>query len=213
MKEILGKKIGMTRVFNAAGDAVPVTVIECGPCPVIGKLTIEKNGYEAYRVGFGLKRKKLVSKPNAGQFKHMQIDPTRHIREIRIDGGQFEVGANVTVDIFKEGEKVDVTAVSRGLGFAGVMKLHNFGGGPVTHGQSDRMRAPGSIGQSSFPSRVFKGMKMAGRMGRNTVTTLNLPIVKIIGSENLILVRGAVPGHRGALVKIRSTNRGKGSIR
>ena len=119
----------------------------------------------------------------------------------------------MTVEIFKEGEKVDVTGVSRGLGFAGTMKLHNFGGGPVSHGQSDRMRAPGSIGQSSFPSRVFKGMKMAGRMGRNTVTTLNLPIVKIIGSENLILVRGAVPGHRGALVKIRSTNRGKGSIR
>jgi large subunit ribosomal protein L3 len=143
----------------------------------------------------------------------MQVEPSRYVREIRVDNTQFDVGASVTVNIFKEGEKVDVTGVSRGLGFAGTVKLHNFGGGPITHGQSDRTRAPGSLGQSSFPSRVFKGMKMAGKMGRDTVTTLNLAIVKIIEGENLMLVRGAVPGHRGAIVKVRSTNRGKGSIR
>lgn len=207
MKEIIGKKIGMTRVFKADGEMVPVTVIEAGPCAVIGKRTSEKHGYTAYEVGFGSIRPKLVNKARAGVFAKAKVDPKRRIREVQFDGAELEVGSQLKVDVFKEGERVDVTGISRGLGFAGVMKLHNFGGGPVTHGQSDRMRAPGSLGQSSYPSRVFKGMKMAGKMGRDRVTVLNLEIVKIIDSENLMLVQGSIPGHRGSLVKVRLSNR------
>jgi large subunit ribosomal protein L3 len=166
MKEILGKKLGMTRVFTPSGDAIGVTVIEAGPCPVVDIKTIDKNGYDAYQVGFGQRRKALFSKPKAGQFANAGVEPTRYLREIRFDDAN------------------------------------------KTHGQSDRWRAPGSIGQSSYPSRVFKGMKMAGRMGKDKVTTLNLQVVKVIPEENLILVKGAVPGFKGSLVKVRSTNRG-----
>lgn len=207
MKEILGKKIGMTRVFKPTGEMIPVTVIEAGPCSVVAKRTADKHGYSAYQVGFGDIRKKLVDKATAGHFAKSNIEPLRHLRELRYDEAELEVGAQIKVDLFKEGERVDVVGISRGLGFAGVMKRHNFGGGPVTHGQSDRMRAPGSLGQSSYPSRVFKGMRMAGKMGKDKVTVLNLEIVKIIDSENLLLVQGSIPGHRGSLVKIRSSNR------
>lgn len=207
MKEILGKKIGMTRMFQPTGEMVPVTVIEAGPCSVISKQTI--NGATAYQVGFGARRAKLVNKPLSGIFAKAKVDPARYLRTIRIDDGEFEVGSTVTVEIFKEGETVDVTGISRGLGFAGVMKRHNFGGGSITHGQSDRQRSPGSIGSSSYPSRVFKGMKMAGKMGKDRVTVLNLSIVRIIGEQNLMLVRGSVPGFRGSLVKVRLSNRKK----
>lgn len=208
MKEILGKKLGMTRVFTEDGEALPVTVIEAGPCPVIAKKTVEKNGYEAYQVGFGSRRKKLVTKPLGGQFAASGVEPTRYLREVRFTDGELEVGDVLKADIFKAGERIDITGVSRGLGFSGTMKRHHFSGGQATHGQSDRARAPGSIGQSSYPSRVFKGMKMSGRMGNKTVTTLNLEVVEVIEKENLILVKGPVPGFRGRLVKIRSTNRG-----
>lgn len=207
MKEILGKKIGMTRVFKPTGEMIPVTVIEAGPCSVVAKRTADKHGYTAYQVGFGSIRKKLVDKATAGHFGKSGLEPLRHVREVRYDDAELEVGAEMKVNLFKEGERVDVVGISRGLGFAGVMKRHNFGGGPKTHGQSDRMRAPGSLGQSSYPSRVFKGMKMAGKMGKDKVTVLNLEIVRIIDSENLILVQGSVPGHRGSLVKIRLSNR------
>lgn len=207
MKEILGKKIGMTRIFKETGEMVPVTVIEAGPCPVVAKQS--SKGKVAYQVGFEARRAKLINKPLAGIFAKANVSPTRWIRTIRLDGAELEPGATVNVDIFKEGEKVDVTGISRGLGFAGAMKRHHFGGGPVTHGQSDRLRAPGSVGSSSYPSRVFKGMRMAGKMGKDQVTTLNLPIVKIISEQNLMLVRGSVPGFRGSLVKIRLSNRGK----
>lgn len=208
MKEILGKKLGMTRIFAESGDAIPVTVIQAGPCPVVAKRTLEKNGYEAYQVGFGSRRKKLVNKPAAGHFARAGVEPTHYLREIRFDGGELEIGSELKVNCFSEGEFVDVTGISRGLGFSGTIKRHHFSGGNKTHGQSDRLRAPGSIGQSSWPSRVFKGMKMAGRMGRDKVTTMNLQIVKIIEEENLMLVKGPVPGQRGGLVKIRLTNRG-----
>lgn len=208
MKEILGKKLGMTRVFIESGEAVPVTVLQAGPCPVIHKKTREKDGYDAYQVGFGEKRKKLVSKPVAGCFAKSKVEPTRHLKEVAYDESDLDVGSELKVGIFKEGERVDVTGVSRGLGFAGGMKRHGFSGANKTHGQSDRWRAPGSIGQSSYPSRVFKGLKMAGRMGNDKVTTLNLEIIKIIEDENLMLVKGAVPGFKGSVVKIRSTNRG-----
>lgn len=206
MKEILGKKIGMTRIFKPTGEVVPVTVIEAGPCSVIGKQKV--NGVTAYQVGFQTRRAKLINKPLAGIFAKANVDPTRYIRSIRIDG-DYEIGASVTADLFKEGEIVDVVGISRGLGYAGTMKLHNFGGGPITHGQSDRQRAPGSVGSSSYPSRVFKGMRMAGKMGKDRVTILNLPIVRIIGEQNLILVRGSVPGFRGSLVKIRLSSRNR----
>ncbi len=207
-KEILGRKIGMTRVFTEAGEAVPVTVIEAGPCPVIAVKTVARHGYDGYQVGFGVRHKNRVTKPLAGQFAEARVGPTQYLREIRCDIEGLEVGSVLKVDMFKVGERVDLTGVSRGLGFAGSMKRHHFSGGQKTHGQSDRMRAPGSIGQSSYPSRVFKGVRMAGRMGNRKVTTLNLEIVDIIENENLMLVKGAVPGFRGKLVKIRSTNRG-----
>ncbi len=206
MKEILGKKVGMTRLFTETGEAIPVTVIEAGPCPVVAKMTQSKRGQTAYQVGFGATRAKLVNKPMAGHFAKANVEPTHHLGTIHFDESELEVGATLKVDVFKEGEKVDVTGTSRGLGFAGVMKRHNFAGANVTHGQSDRWRAPGSVGSSSYPSRVFKGMRMAGKMGKDTRTVVNLKIVKIIGEQNLMLVDGAVPGHRGSLVKVRLSN-------
>ena len=208
MKEILGKKLGMTRIFKETGEAVPVTVIEAGPCPIVARKTVDKHGYDAYQVGFGTRRKSRMTKPLTGQFATSGVEPTQYLREVRYTDSELEVGAVLKVDVFKVGERVDVTGVSRGLGFAGTMKRHHFSGGQATHGQSDRSRAPGSIGQSSYPSRVFKGMKMSGRMGNKKVTTLNLEVVDVIGKENLILLKGPVPGFRGGLVKIRSTNRG-----
>jgi len=209
MREILGRKLGMTRIFEESGEAVPVTVIEAGPCPVVAKKTVERDGYEALQVGFGERRKNLANKPISGHFAKAGVAPTQYLREVRHDDPDLEVGSVLTVASFHEGEHIDVTGISRGLGFAGGMKRHHFSGANKTHGQSDRWRAPGSIGQSSYPSRVFKGMRMAGRMGKDKVTTLNLRVVKIIESENLMLVAGAVPGNRGSLVKIRTTNRVK----
>ena len=209
MKEILGRKIGMTRIFEESGEAIPVTVIEAGPCPVVAKKTVEKDGYDALQVGFGKLRKSRINKPIAGHFAKAGVEPTQYLKEVHSDDPEIEVGSVLTVAMFKPGQRVDVTGTSRGLGFAGGMKRHHFSGANKTHGQSDRWRAPGSIGQSSYPSRVFKGLRMAGRMGREKVTTLNLRIVKIIEDENLLLIKGPVPGNKGSLVKIRTTNRGK----
>jgi large subunit ribosomal protein L3 len=207
MKEILGKKIGMTRVFSDVGEVVPVTVIEAGPCPVVAKRGEAKSGQAIYQVGFATRHHGRVNKPLAGQFAAARVEPTQYLRDIRSDNHELGVGAVLTVDMFKEGERVDVTGVSRGLGFAGGMKRHHFSGANKTHGQSDRWRAPGSIGQSSFPSRVFKGLRMAGRMGHDRVTVLNLEVVRVIQNENLLLVKGAVPGFKGSLVKVRVSNR------
>ena len=209
MKEILGTKLGMTRVFQETGEAVPCTVIQAGPCPVVARLTKDKHGYDAYQVGFGTRKKSRTNKPIGGHFAKAGVEPTQYLREIKYDEAELEVGSDLTVSVFAEGEKVDVTGTSRGLGFAGGMKRHGFQGANKTHGQSDRWRAPGSIGQSSYPSRVFKGTRMAGRMGNDRVTVLNLPIVKIIENENLMLIRGAVPGHKGSLVKVRKSNRSR----
>lgn len=209
MKEILGKKLGMTRVFRSTGEIVPCTVIEAGPCPIIERRTVEKHGYEAYQVGFGTRKKQRTNKPMAGHFAKANVEPAQFVRELRVDGDELEVGSELKVDLFNAGERVDVTGISRGLGFAGGMKRHHFQGANKTHGQSDRWRAPGSIGQSSYPSRVFKGLRMAGRMGKDKVTTMNLEIVEIIPEENLMLIKGPVPGFKGSLVKVRSTNRGR----
>ncbi len=221
MKEILGKKLGMTRIFAESGEMLSCTVIEAGPCSVVSKKTTEKHGYEAYQVAFGKVKKTRrildgkrkvrshATKPLSGVYTKVGQEPREFLREIKFDEGQLEVGAELKVSVFKEGERVDVSGVSRGLGFQGGMKLHNFGGGSKTHGQSDRMRAPGSIGSSSYPSRVFRGQRMAGRMGRNNVTVVNLPVVKIIEEENLMLIRGAIPGNKGSLVMVRKSSRSR----
>jgi large subunit ribosomal protein L3 len=210
MKEILGKKLGMTRIFLETGESLPVTVVEAGPCPVIAVRTKDKHGYDRYQVGFGPRKKSRITKPLAGQFTKAGVEPTQFLREIRFDGSEYNVGDEIKANAFAEGERVDVTGISRGLGFAGAMKRHHFSGANKTHGQSDRWRAPGSVGQSSYPSRVFKGLRMAGRMGNETVTVMNLQVVRVIEDENLLLIKGAVPGTRGSLVKVRSSNRGKG---
>ena len=203
MDTLFGVKIGMTRVFNEDGNMVPVTVIKAEPLRVIGLRTSEKDGYDAVQVAFGNIRKKLVKKPVAGQYKKAGVEPARYMREIKIrPGDEFKVGDTIDVGIFAAGEKVNVTGISKGLGFQGTVRRHGFGGGPTTHGQSDRWRAPGSIGQSSYPSRVWKGMKMAGHMGNRQVTVKKLLVNSIEPEHNLVLVRGAVPGKPGGFLRI-----------
>lgn len=208
MDTLIGKKLGMTRIFQDDGTAVPVTVIEAGPCPVVAIRTREKHGYNALQIGYGERRANLFNKPDTGHFKAAGIEPTRYLREVRIpEIGDVKIGDTFNVGIFSEGEKVDVSGKSRGMGFMGAMRRHGFSGAQKTHGQSDRMRAPGSIGQSSYPSRVLKGMRMAGRMGGDTVTVIGLRVVKVIPEENLILVKGGVPGKANSLLKIRKSTR------
>jgi len=204
MPGILGKKIGMTSIFNAEGDLVTVTVIKAGPCKVVSLRDKEKDGYSAVVVGFEERKEKHLSKPVLGQFKKNNVSPLRTVKEFRnFDEGSFKVGDEIKVDLFKVGELVKVSGKSKGKGFQGVMKRHNFGGvGGTTHGQSDRLRAPGSIGASSYPSRVFKGQRMAGRKGFENVTVRNLQVVKIIPEDNLIMVKGAVPGSINSIVEL-----------
>lgn len=198
----------MTRVYREDGTMVPVTVIEAGPCRIVALRTREKHGYNAYQVGFGAKRGVLVNKPETGHFKAAGVEPTRYLREIRVDElGEYKVGDSLTVELFRPGQKVDVTGISRGLGYTGVMKRHNFGGGPITHGQSDRQRAPGSVGASSYPSRTFRGQRMAGRMGGESKTVVGLRVERVIPEENLLLVRGSVPGLENGFLKIRTSTR------
>ena len=204
MPGILGKKIGMTSVFNAEGDLVTVTVIQAGPCKVVTLRNKEKDGYSAVAIGFEEKKEKHVSKPVLGQFKKNNLSPLRTVKEFRnIDSSSLKIGDEIKVDFFKEGDVIKVRGKSKGKGFQGVMKRHNFGGvGGTTHGQSDRLRAPGSIGASSYPSRVFKGQRMAGRKGFENVTVRNLKVIKIIPEDNLIMVKGAVPGSINSIVEL-----------
>jgi large subunit ribosomal protein L3 len=203
MKILFGKKVGMTRVFDAAGNMIPVTVVKADPHSVIQVKTADKDGYVAIRVAFGDIRDKLVNKPLAGQFKKAGLGSHRHIRELKFsEGDEYNVGDTIKVDIFAAGEKIKVSGISKGLGFQGTMRRHNFSGGPKTHGQSDRLRAPGSIGSSSYPSRVYKGQRMAGHMGNEKVTVKNLRVVGVEPEHNLLLIRGAVPGKPGGLLKI-----------
>lgn len=198
----------MTRIFTEEGLSIPVTVIEAGPCPVVAVRSEAKEGYNALQIGFGKRRANLFRKPELGHFNKAGVEPTRYLGEVRMDDtGEIKIGDVFTVDIFKPGEKVDVTGTSIGKGFAGVMKRHHFQGANVTHGQSDRTRAPGSIGQSSYPSRVFRGQRMGGHMGNETVTVAGLSVVRVIPEENLILVKGAVPGKANTLLKIRKSTR------
>lgn len=204
MSGILGKKVGMTSVFDENGVSIPCTVIEAGPCYVTQIRTKEKDGYEAVQLGFDEKPDRLANKPAKGHFSKANVKALRLLREFRdFKGGDIAVGKEVKVDLFTKGDKVSVTAKSKGKGFQGVVRRHHFSGvGMTTHGQSDRVRAPGSIGSSSYPSRVFKGMLMAGRMGFRNVTVKNLTVVQVIPESNLILVKGSVPGAINTYVEI-----------
>ncbi|OVE79019.1 50S ribosomal protein L3 [bacterium I07] len=203
MRGLLGKKIGMTRYFDPSGSTVPVTVIEAGPCTVVQIKNQEQDGYDAVQLGFIEKKEKRANKPQMGHFKKADTTPKRILREFRDFEGEVKVGDQVGADLFNVGERVHLTGLSKGRGFAGVVKRHGFRGGPKTHGQSDRLRAPGSIGQSAYPKRVFKGIKMAGRMGNKKVTVRNLRVLKVYPDRNLLLVEGGVPGARNSIVEIR----------
>ena len=207
MEGIVGKKIGMTRVFNQEGQTIAVTVIEAGPCPVVQVKTKEKEGYDAVHLGFGQKRKKLFTQPLLGHFNKAKVEPQRILKEMRTENvGKFKVGQKLGVDLFSVGEKVRVTGVSKGLGFQGTVRRYKFHGGPKTHGQSDRLRSPGSIGGSSYPSRVFKGQRMPGRMGGEKLTVRNLVVVGVDPEKSLLLIRGAVPGKRNSYLTIRKSS-------
>jgi len=199
---ILGRKLGMTQVFLADGNVVPVTVIEAGPCFVTQVRTLGKDGYEAVQLGFGEAKK--LNRPEKGHLK--TIPAGRHLREFEVDDvGEVEVGQKIDVSLFVEGDTVDVIGTSKGKGFQGVMKRHHFHGGPKTHGQSDRPRSPGSIGATTTPGRVWKGKRMGGRMGGDRVTVRNLEVIRVDPGRNLILVHGAVPGAREGLLMVRKT--------
>lgn len=204
MPGILGKKLGMTSIFDADGKLIPCTVIEAGPCTVLQKRSREKDGYEALQLGYQARSEKNVSKPMAGQFKSFNVKPLRFVREFKgFDMEAMNSGDTVTVEMFEAGEKVTVSGTSKGKGFQGVMKRHGFGGvGGATHGQHNRLRAPGSIGQSSYPSRVFRGMRMGGRTGGRRVSSKNLTVLRVIPESNIIIVKGAVPGTRKGLLEI-----------
>ena len=200
LRGFLGKKIGMTQIFRENGSVVPVTLIEAGPCVVTQVKTRESDGYEAVQLGFG--EKKRPNQPMQGHFRTSRA--SRYLREVKADDpAEFSVGQTVGVDIFTEGEKVDIIGRSKGRGFAGTMKRHGFGGGPRTHGQSDRARAPGSIGGGTTPGKVFKGLKMAGHMGNRRITVKGLEIVGVDTDRNILMVKGGIPGAPNSLVQIR----------
>ncbi|OGU60257.1 MAG: 50S ribosomal protein L3 [Ignavibacteria bacterium RBG_13_36_8] len=204
MPGLIGKKLGMTTIFSEDGRAVPVTVIEAGPCEIVSIKIKEKEKYEALQLGFGSKKGKHLKKPQAEYFKKVNVAPPAVLKEFKnFSITDYKVGDKLTVEIFQVGDKVKVTSKTKGKGFQGVMKRHGFGGvGGTTHGQSDRLRAPGSIGASSYPSRVFKGQKMAGRTGYSQLTVRNLKVAKILPEKNIVMVKGAVPGAINSIVEI-----------
>src|SRR6476661_7394190 len=203
MKSIIGKKVGMTSIFDSNGKQTAVTIIEAGPCVVTQKKTVETDGYNALQIAFGDKKEKHSLKSEVSHFAKANTAPKKVVREIRDSETDKNVGETITVDIFAEGDSVAVVGTTKGKGFQGVVKRHGFSGvGEASHGQHDRSRAPGSIGGSSYPSRVFKGMRMAGRMGGDRVKTKGLKVVKIFPEKNYILISGSVPGHNGSIVLI-----------
>jgi large subunit ribosomal protein L3 len=203
MKSIIGKKIGMTSVFDATGKQTAVTIIEAGPCVVTQKKTVATDGYNALQIAFGDKKEKHSIKAEVNHFAKAQTSPKKVVKEIRDSEFTQEVGETITLDIFAEGDSVEVVGTTKGKGFQGVVKRHGFHGvGGQSHGQHDRSRAPGSIGNSSDASRVFKGMRMGGRMGQDKVKMKGLKVVKIFSEKNYILVSGSVPGHNGSIVLI-----------
>jgi len=203
MKSIIGKKIGMTSIFDASGKQTAVTIIEAGPCVVTQKKTVDTDGYNALQIAFGDKKEKHAIKAEVNHFAKANTAPKKIVKEIRDSEIDKNVGESITVDIFAEGDQVAVVGTSKGKGFQGVVKRHGFSGvGEQSHGQHDRQRAPGSIGNSSDASRVFKGMRMAGRMGGNRVKMKGLKVVKIFPEKNYLLISGSVPGHNGSIVLI-----------
>ncbi len=205
MAALLGRKLGMTQVFDEDGQVQRVTVLEAGPCKVTGIRTHDRDGYEAVQLAFGEVREKALNKPLLGHLKKADAGPLKHVREFRDEAGELQVGEDVKVDVFEKGESVKVSGVSKGKGFQGTVKRHNFTRGPVTHG-SHNVRGPGSIGASATPSRVFKGIRGPGQMGNKRVTQRGLTVVDVIPEENLLLLRGSVPGPKGAVVEIRTAS-------
>ena len=203
MAAILAKKLGMTQRFGDGGRVERLTVLEAGPCPVTGIRTVDRDGYEAVQLAFGRCREKALSKPELGHLRKANASPHRHLAEFRDEAGELKVGQTVTVDVFSSGDRVKVSGRSRGKGFQGTIKRHNFKSGPKSHG-SHNIRAPGSIGASATPSRVFKGLRGAGRMGGGRITQRGLTVVDVIPDRNLMLVRGAVPGPPGGTLEVRS---------
>ncbi len=201
MSGLIGKKIGMTSIFDENGKNIPCTVIEAGPCVVTQVRTKEVDGYEALQLGFDDKAEKRASKAANGHFKKAGTSPKYKVMEFQGFKEEYKLGDSITVEHFEEGEFVDIAGTSKGKGFQGVVKRHGFAGvGQATHGQHNRLRAPGSIGAASYPARVFKGMKMAGRMGGDKVKVQNLRVLKVVPEKNLIVVKGCVPGHKNAYV-------------
>lgn len=207
MKGIIGKKVGMTSYFDELGKSISCTLIEAGPCVITQVKTEDKDGYNAVQLGFGTKKSKNTTKPLQGHFAKAGSAAKRELTEIRDFEIDKKLGDTITVEIFAEGEKVNITGTSKGKGFQGVVKRHGFHGvGGNTHGQHDRNRAPGSLGGSSYPSRVFKGLRMAGRDGGKTVKVRNVSVLKILADQNLIVVNGCVPGPKGSYVIIKNQN-------
>lgn len=204
-KAILGKKVGMTQVFDSEGRALPVTVIEAGPNIVVQKKSVENDGYSAIQVGFVDAKERRVTKPLKGHFAKAKVATKKYLRELRLENAEsFEIGQELKADVFAVGERVDVSGVSKGKGYAGAIKRHNFNRGPMTHG-SKYHRAAGSMGASSDPSRTFKGKKLPGHMGAENVTVQNIEVVMVDPEKNVILVKGGVPGIRGSLVMIKDS--------
>ncbi|MBL8000146.1 MAG: 50S ribosomal protein L3 [Candidatus Kapabacteria bacterium] len=201
MGALLGKKLGMTSIFSENGEYVPCTVIEAGPCPVVMLRTQETDGYEAVQLGYGLIEDRKVNNPMKGQFAKAGIKPTRYLKEFR--NLKADAGSTLTVEQFQVGDKLKISGTGKGRGFQGVVKRHHFSGvGMATHGQSDRERAPGSIGGSSYPSRVFPGMRMAGRMGGKRISVRNIEVLQIMPEQNLLLVKGSIPGAPNSIIEI-----------
>jgi len=202
---LMARKRGMTQIFGEKGNATPATVLEAGPCSIVQVKTQKSDGYEAVQIGFESRKKKNVTKPMAGHFKKAGVGASRVLREVRLESVDgYQVGQTLTVDLFKPGELVDVTGLRKGRGFQGGIKRHGWTGGEASHGSMFH-RAPGSIGASSDPSRVWPGHKLPGRMGGDRRTVLNLPVVRVIAEQNLILLRGAIPGHTGSVVLVRKS--------
>ncbi len=203
MPGLIGKKIGMTSVFGVDGRNVPCTVLEAGPCVVTQVKSIEKDGYKAIQLGFGEAKEKRTTKPMMGTFKKVGTTPKQYLAEFKFEE-EYNLGDIITVNLFADAKFVDVVGTSKGRGFQGVVKRHHFGGvGQTTHGQDDRLRHPGSIGACSFPAKVFKGMRMAGQMGCDRVTTQNLRVLRVIPESNLLIVKGSVAGYNGSTVLIK----------
>lgn len=203
MKGIIGKKIGMTSVFEPNGKQTACTIIEAGPCVVTQKKTVDTDGYDALQIAFGEAKEKNTPKALLNHFAKASTSPKAIVKEIRNCSIDKQVGESLTCEIFAEGEKVSVIGTTKGKGFQGVVKRHNFNGvGPSTHGQHDRQRAPGSVGSSSYPSKVFKGLRMAGRMGGKRVKNINSQILKVIPEQNLLVIKGSITGHNGSIVVI-----------